>query len=144
MFPIRTILHPTDFSASSEAALVYACALAKDYNADLVLLNVCEPLIVMGGEKYPQVPPNDVEETTTRLNAMPVPDPAVRVSRKVVVGEPAEEIVREARDRPCDIIVMGTHGHTGLARLLLGSVADGVLRHAKCPVLTVRAAHPEK
>jgi nucleotide-binding universal stress UspA family protein len=56
------------------------------------------------------------------------------------VGEPPEEIVREARERRCDVIVMGTHGHTGLTRVLLGSVAEGVLRHAPCPVLTVRAA----
>src|SRR6266404_5514146 len=119
MFPIHTILHPTDFSASSEAALVYACALAKDYGAEIVLLRVWEPLIVMGGEKYPQVPPNDVEETMERLNVLPVPEPSVKITRKVVVGEPPEEIVREAKERRCDIIVMGTHGHTGLARILL-------------------------
>ena len=140
MFPIRTILHPTDFSASSEAALVYACALAKDYSAEIVLLHVWEPLIVMGGEKYPQVPPNDVEETMARLNVLSVPEPSVKITRKVVVGEPPEAIVREAKERHFDIIVMGTHGHTGLARILLGSVAEGVLRHAPCPVLTVRSA----
>jgi nucleotide-binding universal stress UspA family protein len=140
MFPIRTILHPTDFSASSEGALVHACALAKDYGAEVELLHVWEPLIVMGGEKYPQVPPNDVKETMARLDVLPVPESSVKVTRKVVVGEPAEEIVREAKHRPCDIIVMGTHGHAGLARVLLGSVAEGVLRHATCPVLTVRSA----
>lgn len=140
MFPIRTILHPTDFSASSEAALVHACALAKDYGGEVVLLHVWEPLIVMGGEQYPQVPPNDVEETMARLDVLPVPEPSVKVSRKVVVGEPAEEIVREAKQRPCDMIVMGTHGHSGVTRVLLGSVAEGVLRHATCPVLTVRSA----
>lgn len=140
MFPIRTILQPTDFSAPSEAALLHACALAKDYGAEVVLLHVWEPLIVMGGEKYPQVPPNDVEETMARLDVLPVPEPSVKVTRKVVVGEPAEEIVREAKQRPCDMIVMGTHGHSGVARVLLGSVAEGVLRHATCPVLTVRSA----
>jgi nucleotide-binding universal stress UspA family protein len=140
MLPVRTILHPTDFSASSEAALVYACALAKDYAAEIVLLHVWEPLIVMGGKKYPQVPPNDVEETMARLDLLAVPEPSVKITRKVVVGEPPEEIVREARERRCDVIVMGTHGHTGLTRVLLGSVAEGVLRHAPCPVLTVRAA----
>jgi nucleotide-binding universal stress UspA family protein len=139
MFPIRTILHPTDFSATSDAALVHACALAKDYGAKIVVLHVWEPLIVMGGEKYPQVPPNDVEETIARLDMLPIPDASVKVTRKVVVGEPPEEIVREAKERPCDIIVMGTHGHSGLARALLGSVAEGVLRHATCPVLTVRS-----
>ena len=140
MFPIRTILHPTDFSATSEAALVQACALAKDYGADIVVLHVWEPLIVMAGEKYPQVPANDVEETIARLDVLPIPDESVKVTRKVVVGEPPEVIVSEAKERPCDLIVMGTHGHSGLARVLLGSVAEGVLRHATCPVLTVRSA----
>ena len=138
MYAIRRILHPTDFSEPATAALEVAISMAEEYGAELSLLHVCEPLMVMAGEGFPQIPPNDAEEALARLNSIEVPLPPGRLFRHLVVGEPAAEIVREANEGSCDLIVMGTHGRTGLNRLLMGSVAEGVSRHAPCPVLTVR------
>jgi nucleotide-binding universal stress UspA family protein len=70
---------------------------------------------------------------------MHAPDPETTVTSRLEEGIPAEEIVRVAREVEADLIVMGTHGRSGLGRLLLGSVAEQVMRHATCPVLTLKA-----
>jgi nucleotide-binding universal stress UspA family protein len=139
MLPIRTILHPTDFSAPSAAAFQVACALARDYGARLVLLYVKPPDIVYGdGFILPPDPEPVRRELFDKLKALGPADPALRVERVLLEGDPAAGIVEKARELPCDVIVMGTHGRTGVGRLLLGSVAEVVLRRAPCPVLTVK------
>src|SRR5713101_8763383 len=103
MFAIRRILHATDFSAASSSALRVACSLAKDYGAELALLHVWEPLIVMGGEGYPQVPPNSIEESMAKLDAVQVSEPSIKLVRHVVIGYPVEEIAQEAKESGCDL-----------------------------------------
>jgi nucleotide-binding universal stress UspA family protein len=142
MLPIHTVLHPTDFSELSEDAFQAACRLARDHGARIIVLYVRAPALMVGpvGEAVPTVPdpvqtPDDVK---SRLSALHVLDPALEVEYRVADGNPAAEIVRLAQAEGANLIVMGTHGRRGIGRLLLGSVAESVLRRAPCPVLTLR------
>jgi nucleotide-binding universal stress UspA family protein len=138
MFPIRTILHPTDFSEHSRAAAQLACALARDYDARLVVLHVLPPSVVYG-EGMVYVPPETYqEEARPQLERVAAGDPNLRVERRMIDGAAATEILEVAREVACDLIVLGTHGRTGLRRLLMGSVAEQVVRKAPCPVMTVK------
>jgi nucleotide-binding universal stress UspA family protein len=141
MFPIRTVLHPTDFSEQAQHAFAMACSLARDHSARLVVLYVRAPTAVAYGELGPVVPdlvrtPADVE---ARLAGLHLPDPWVEVEYRVCEGDPAAEIIRLVSEVKANLIVMGTHGRSGLGRLLMGSVADAVLRRAPCPVVTLKA-----
>lgn len=139
MIPIKTILHPTDFSKPSEHALRFACALARDYRARLVLLHVVEPPVYYG-ELGMMVPPPDEfhARLKERLEHLVSADCGVPVTTMLVEGNAAREILRVASERACDLIVLGTHGRTGLSRVLLGSVAEVVTRHSRVPVLTLK------
>jgi nucleotide-binding universal stress UspA family protein len=140
MFRIQTILHPTDFSEPSRYAFETACALARDYHARLVLMHVVPPYIA--AEVYIPPPPEDYREKVwEEFRELQARDPKVRelrVETLIREGDPAAEILRLARETNPDLIVMGTHGRTGLRRVLMGSVAEKVLRRAPCPVLTVK------
>jgi nucleotide-binding universal stress UspA family protein len=139
MLPIRTILHPTDFSDRSAYAFRLACALARDTGARLLVLHVALPPLVVYGEGYVPVEPESVRrELEELLHAVRPRSPAVHVEHWLRDGDPAAEILHAADESKCDVIVLGTHGRTGLARLLMGSVAEQVVRQARCPVLTVR------
>ena len=143
---IGTILHPTDFSRNSESAFHMACALARDYNARLVLLHI-KPLPTVAYGEFGALPPeatDHMEELKERLARVQPDDARIPVDRYVVEGEIAWEILRMAGELKCDLIVMGTHGRGGLGRLLMGSVAELVVRKAGCPVLTVKNPVPEE
>jgi universal stress protein A len=135
----RTILHATDFSESAGAAFRVACRLAREHQARLVLLHVVEPPAVAyaGGVILPG-PAVEVEEIREKLGRLAGQAHGLGVETRLVEGEPAPTIVRLALELACDLIVLGTHGRRGLARLVLGSVAEHVLRRAAFPVLTVR------
>jgi nucleotide-binding universal stress UspA family protein len=138
---IQTILHPTDFSETSRCAFNLACSLAKDYSARLILFHVVPPLVgpLLGRRRPNPLEPAEFQELLTGKYCWPQPsDPKVVVEHRVSEGEPAEEILRLAYHTNCDVIVMGTQGRTGLNRLLIGSVAEEVLRQAVCPVLVLR------
>lgn len=139
MLPIRTILYPTDFSARSEQAFSLACALARDYEARIILVHVKPRPIAMGefGLLEPEagISKGHLMEWSSQYRPA---DPNIVVEQILVEGDPAAEIVRLAKEKAADIIVMGTHGRNGLGRLLLGSVAEAVLRMAPCPVLTLK------
>lgn len=139
MLAVRTILHPTDFSEHSEFAFRVAAALARDYNARLVLLHVLPPPMVVyaGGPASSESWPGD-KEAGAMLRELEDKAGHVRVESLVLEGDPVNMILRAAEETHSDVIVMGTHGHTALARLLLGSVAEAVLHKAPCPVLTAR------
>jgi nucleotide-binding universal stress UspA family protein len=145
MLTIRTILHPTDFSQASRYAFQMACALARDYQARLIVLHVeAPPMSTLGG--FPAVPPlpveYDRENLEKQLHRLQPPDSAMRVEHCLVPGDPVMEVLRVAREESCDLIVMGTHGRTGLRRLLMGSVAEQVVREAPCLVLTLKNPLP--
>src|SRR5262245_767713 len=145
MLPIHTILHPTDFSAPSGHALGFACALARDYGARLVVLHVTPLQPVFAGEGMPPPDPEEIRAAgDEQLRKLRLPADDVRAERRLESGAAAAEILRVAREINADLIVMGTHGRTGLGRLLMGSVAEQVVRKAPCPVLTATVpAAPE-
>jgi nucleotide-binding universal stress UspA family protein len=139
MLAIRTILHPTDFSNYSDQAFRLACSLARDYGARLVVLHIAEPPMAVGGEGMLIIPQEfDLEVIRARLQQLRPADPKIAVEHRMVQGDAATEILCLATKMKCDLIVMGTHGRTGLGRLLMGSVAELVVRKASCPVLTVK------
>jgi nucleotide-binding universal stress UspA family protein len=143
MLPIRTILHPTDFSGPSADALAVAAALARDHGGRLILLHVMgPPAFVDGAGLIPLDPAMYRDELRDKLDQVALRAPGVRIEQRLVQGNATNEILRIARETPCDLIVLGSHGWTGLRRLLMGSVAEEVVRKAPCPVLTVRAALP--
>jgi nucleotide-binding universal stress UspA family protein len=140
---IRKILFPTDLSPASNAVLRHATALARGNNASLLILHVEEPpLAYGGGEMFYGVGEISTDALQKMLDKVVPDDPAVKVERRLVMGDPASEIPRVAKEENVDLIVLGTHGRTGLLRLLMGSVAELVVRRAHCAVLTVR--QPEK
>ena len=136
------ILFPTDFSPASESALRWATSLARDTGARLLIVHVEEPPTAYVGGDYA------IPETTAparhelaKLLALVVPfDQGISYEHRILLGDPAPEIVKLAEEEKVDLIVLGTHGRTGLSRLLMGSVAEHVVRRADCPVLTVK--HP--
>jgi len=135
MKQIERILCPVDFSETSTEAFDYANRLAATTGAELIVLHSFDAPALHGitGQDRPADP-----LLVRRLEAQTSPLPGVRIQRVLHAGLPAETICLQAEQRNCDLIVMGTHGLTGLAHLLLGSVAEHVLRHAPCPVLVVR------
>jgi len=141
------ILVPTDFSETADAALAYAKELATTLGASLHLVHVfADPYAVAAGapDVYAAIPADAreraLEEVRERLlERLDVNEEArFRGSRGVVRGLIAPHIVEYARNQDIDLIIMGTHGRRGVAHLLLGSVAEHVVRTAGCPVLTVR------
>jgi len=145
MQKLSTILHATDFSDLSINAFHAAHALARDHGARLILLYVQPPQEIIEGEfgTPPPEPEPSEEEILERLEAMVPEDSPVEAEAVVARGVPAEAIVQAAKDTHCDLIVMGTHGRKGLARLLHASVADHVTRAAPCPVLALRTSQTE-
>jgi nucleotide-binding universal stress UspA family protein len=141
MFPIHTIVCPTDFFDCSRYAFRLASTLAREHNARLVVLHVTQmpgPEVAYGKVLAQLGPPEYRADLVRVLHRFQVPDSKVRVEHRLAEGDPAEEILRAAQDTGGDLIVMGTHGRRGLGRVLLGSVAEEVMRRASCPVLTVK------
>jgi universal stress protein A len=137
MAPIHTILHPTDFSERSDAALQLACALARDYGARLVVLHVAVQPAVAYGEGYITVD-SHFQDMREQLNQLSIPADDIRAERRFETGDPTTEILRVASEIHADLIVVGTHGRTGVGRLLMGSTAEQIVRQAPCPVLTLK------
>ncbi len=146
---IKRILCPTDFSESAEHALQYALSLAGVYEAEIELLHVTElPAYPLNDElgsgpfdaaeivkELETIAKKRISEKMDELRAV-----YPKVIGKVTGGTPFLEIIRTARDDKADLIVMGTHGRSGLVHVMMGSVAEKVARKAPCPVLTAR--HP--
>lgn len=139
MLNIRTILIPTDFSDAADAAFHLACSLARDHGSRLEILHVVTPATVAYTEGVMLPPTEDIkDELWAKLDTIKPTEASIELSRHMIEGEPATEILRVAKETNSDLIVMGTHGRRGLTRLLMGSVAEEVVRKASCPVLTVR------
>jgi nucleotide-binding universal stress UspA family protein len=147
---VHRILVPTDFSADGEAAFACALELSRTFGASVHLLHVVENPLAAGAwssEIYTAeiagLQINLIRDATERLRGV-VPAGATNVVVDVRSGQPAREIVAAARDLEVDVIVMGTHGRTGLSHAFMGSVAERVVRLAPCPVLTMRANEGDK
>jgi nucleotide-binding universal stress UspA family protein len=151
MKPFKNILVAVDFSSHSDEAVRIAADLSRRYEGTLTLVYVFQPVNYPMPEGYVLYTPNQVAELTgnfERLLAaskkMAEAAGAVGVRTRLLQGLVTMELLEFARTERADLIVMGTHGRTGLAHALLGSVAERVLRKASCPVLTVRTAEPQK
>lgn len=146
MLAIKSILFPTDFSAFAEGALPLACALARDHGATLILLHVRPTPESAYGEfgAVPPEPPEPMETVQEKLRRLPPPGFTGRAEFHVLDGDPADKILDLAKQSQANLIVIGTHGRSGLSRVLLGSVAEEVLRKASCPVLTVNVKTGQK
>ena len=137
MIRIKKILYPTDFSSYSNQAYFHAISLAEKHNASLTVLFVYNP-------DSTTTPGSQGDEAADRrywqgqLEQIRPVDTRIPVTHVLLEGDPATEIVRYGRDAGIDLIVMGTHGRTGVERLVLGSVAEKVLRDASCSVLVVK------
>lgn len=141
MLHIKTILVPTDFSESAAQALQVAASLARDHRSKLVLMTSPppQPLPPISDAYIPEF--GDVrliEESKRQLKSLADSLPEFSVETQLLVGAPGPSIVAAAQQCQADLIVMGTHGRTGISRLIMGSVAEYVHRHAPCPVLTIK------
>jgi len=142
---IGTILVPIDFSPSADQAMAWAMDLARRYGASLIVAHVLQPVAWPASPDGLMLTPTDLLATTRReldasLERTRASIEAAGIGAKAALldGTPAAEIAALARRAGADLIVMGTHGRTGLQHALLGSVAEKVVRTAPCPVLTVR------
>lgn len=145
MKAIKRILVPTDFSSHSVEAIRFAADLARRYDASIELLHVFQTLTYALPEGYVIPSAEELQRVLTALQESldaaqrtATEAGAPRVQTTLLQGWVAGEIARFAKDGSCDLIVMGTHGRTGVKHLLIGSVAEHIVRTAHCPVLTVR------
>jgi nucleotide-binding universal stress UspA family protein len=147
---IQTILFPTDFSQGARAAMDHAVTLARDYEAKLILLYVIQDISIAEWYIPSSLSVADLVEDMQKSAwkemdkwTAEVSERVKNVEKMVVRGVPFVEIVRTAKEQNADLIVIGTHGRTGIDHMLFGSTAEKVVRKASCPVLTVRVAGRE-
>ncbi|HZP44023.1 MAG TPA: universal stress protein [Candidatus Binataceae bacterium] len=147
------ILAPTDFSDDSKLALSYAIALAQKFGAEVIVVHVDQPLApVMIGDLSPGLDMGTVNRIAEEQRLMALKeldqeivrlrDAGIKARSLMRVGAPFLEIIHAAQSENVDLIVMGTHGRSGLAHVLMGSVAERVVNKAPCAVLTIR--HPDR
>jgi nucleotide-binding universal stress UspA family protein len=147
MIALKRVLVPSDFSEFSDAALKYGVALARSFGASLDLLHVVTASLPDPMRNSPAGVMGEIHDfeasARKRLGSLVSSEDLVasRVAVKAVCGDPTEEILRYARNNDVDLIVCGTHGLRGWNRLMMGSVAEKLVRQSPCPVLTVH--HPE-
>lgn len=142
---ISKILVPVDFSEYSKMALDYAVQFAKQFNSELTLIYVIEPIVYPSDFGLGQIPINQVdfeiqsraEEELQKLIKEKIPA-EVKANYVVKTGKPFLEIINTAKECDCDLIIIATHGHTGIEHILFGSTAEKVVRKSPVPVLTVR------
>jgi universal stress protein A len=148
MIELKRILFPTDLSDAAEEAQAYALALAEKFDAELHVLSVIQDMALISPDPNMPwlVPASNLQEVRQSVEEAlrKIPNPtwpnAKLAVRTIRIGVPFLEIIKYAKEMDIDLIVVGTHGRSGLSHVLLGSVAERVVRKSPCPVLTV---HPE-
>jgi universal stress protein A len=148
---MKKILFATDYSEASQHALQFATSLARDTGALLLIAHVTDREQYPVGELFDEEPEPDPAEMRELKEVLPN-DSQVQYEHRLLYGEPgttetvnpADEIVNLARKEQVDSIVLGTHGRSGLSHLLIGSVAESVIRKAPCPVVTVKQPESKK
>lgn len=147
MIHIKKILCATDFSDASKNALRYANEFARSMDATVVILHIVEPRPITTDMSVAYIPiETDLEKAAEDDLAQLVVDEkykGITATRIVLIGEASEMILQQAKTQDVDLIILGSHGRSGLSRLLMGSVAEAVVRKAPCPVLIVKANEKE-
>jgi nucleotide-binding universal stress UspA family protein len=150
---LRRILLPTDFSGCANYALPYAAAIARATNATIICVHVVEPMVPTVGYTGlgEPMPIADISEQLEGSAERELPKlveceecAGLNIEEVIVHGDAAAEIVRTATEREVDLIVISSHGRTGLGRIIFGSTAEAVVRHASCPVLVVKPPPQEE
>jgi len=150
---VRRILLPTDFSGCANYALPYAAAIARAVGATVICVNVVEPIVPAVGYTgmAEAMPIAEMSEQMEDSAERELPDVmrcedlrGLRVEEVIGHGDAAAEIVRVADEQEVDLIVISSHGRTGLGRIIFGSTAEAVVRHARCPVLVVKPPPEEE
>lgn len=150
---VRQILFPTDFSGCANYALPYASAIARATGATIVCVHVVEPIVPAVGYTglAEPMPIADIADQLEDSAEQQLPKLAecdefagLTVEEVIVHGDAAAEIVRVADEKKVDLIVISSHGRTGLGRMIFGSTAEAVVRHARCPVLVVKPPPEEE
>ncbi len=141
-FHIGKILVPVDFSEHSQKALRYALAFAAQFDAEVTLVHIVEQMVYSGDWMYPPLAAPDFatekrEEVLARMRSLDAGS-GVKTKHVVRLGRAWQEVVEIAREQKADLIILATHGYTGIKHVLLGSVAEKIVRLAPCPVLSVR------
>jgi nucleotide-binding universal stress UspA family protein len=143
MKPIRKILVPTDFSPHAMEAFRQALGLAGPLGATVVVLHVARPpaVVIDGGRLLTDPTPAEPKDLWADMRKIKADGPEVAVEHEVIVADrpDAAQILKILAATGCDLIVMGTHGLTGLKHRLLGGLTEEVVRHARCPVLVVKS-----
>lgn len=146
---MRRVMYASDFSPASRPAFKRAIEMAKAARAELIIAHALTPVVPLVGDgayisaetwNKLEKGARDLAQKQLRGLLDKAKKAGVRTTTLLVEGVPAESLVRAARAKHADVLVIGTHGRTGLQRLLLGSVAARVVAIARCPVLTVRAS----
>jgi len=149
---IRSILLPTDFSECGNYALSYAASLARTFGASILCVHVIEPMVPAVGYSgmTEPLPLADITDQLEDSAGRELPKlsgceecAGLEVEELIVHGEAAAEIVRVAKERNIDLIVVSSHGRTGLGRMLFGSTAEAIVRHSSCPVMVVKPPQEE-
>jgi len=150
---LRRILLPTDFSGCGNYALPYAAAIARAAKATVICIHVVEPIVPAVGYSglAEPMPIADMSEQLEDSAERELPQileceelHGLDIEEVIAHGDAAAEIVRVAGEREVDLIVISSHGRTGLGRIIFGSTAEAVVRHAHCPVLVVKPPPPEE
>lgn len=144
MEQIKSIMVPIDFSEYSKNALKYAIDFAKQFNAKMYLIYVVEPIIYPADFSMGQIaiPSADIDLQSRAneelINLAKTIGSGLHVETIIKTGKPFVEIIDTAKEKDVDLIIIATHGHTGVEHLLFGSTTEKVVRKAPCPVLTLR------
>lgn len=145
MYSIKKILVPVDFSDYSKKALIFASDFSRQYNAELLLVYVVEPTVYpadfsMGHVSIPMMDTDLTQLARTELETLAKKEINPNITHQIIIksGKPFVEIIECASEVDADLIIIATHGHTGVEHLLFGSTAEKVVRKAPCPVLTIR------
>lgn len=152
MIELRKILLPTDFSETSKEALKYAMSMAKEYSAEMTVLHVINEQLLTEGLNLPRViSMQSIEKELCKEAERQMDDffketggaEGIKIKKAVIKGKPFLQIIRYAKENDIDLIVIGTHGRSGLEHIIFGSTAEKVVRKAPCPVLSVKPAQRE-
>lgn len=150
---VRQLLFPTDFSGCANYALPYAAAIARATGATIICVHVVEPIVPAVGytglaEPMPMADITDQLQDSAERELPRLAEceecAGLNIEEVIVHGDAAAEIVRVADERKVDLIVISSHGRTGLGRMIFGSTAEAVVRHARCPVLVVKPPEQEE